>query len=77
MEMLKMDWYFIDKSIVTEKVTGYTIRLNEGTWTEPLDITPDKVNLSPYEQARLLRLGLEFARKSVFAKTAYKASKII
>ena len=70
-----MEWYFIDKKIITEKLTGYTIRLNEGTWGEPLDITPDKANLSAYEQARLLRLGLEFARASAFGKKDYKASK--
>lgn len=67
-----MEWYFIDKDIVTEKVTEYTIRLNEGTWAEPLDITPDKANLSAYEQARLLRLGLKFARESKFVHKDYE-----
>jgi len=60
-----MQWIFISSSIITEVETGFTVRLNSGTWSEPRDVTPDKTNISAYDQAKLLRLGLEFARESL------------
>jgi hypothetical protein len=65
-----MQWHFIDSDIITDSDTGYTIRLNAGTWREPLDITPDKASLTACDQARLLRLGLEFAKESLTTKIA-------
>ncbi len=63
-----MQWFFIDTHTITEDNTAFTIRLNEGSWREPMDVTPESVDLSPYEQARLLREGLEFARQALAVK---------
>jgi hypothetical protein len=65
-----MQWFFIDSNIITESDTGYTIRLISGSWRDPLNVTPDKANLAACDQARLLRLGLEFAKESLTTKIA-------
>jgi len=69
-----MKWYFIQEDILTEDATGFTIRLNSGTWLEPVDITPDKSNLTAYEQAKYLRLGLAFANEFISKKLEYTSS---
>lgn len=53
-----MEWVFIEPSVITELNTGLSIRLIAGSWTEPIEIRPDKTTVSVYDQARLLRLGL-------------------
>ncbi|MFT6390198.1 MAG: hypothetical protein ACJAUP_003599 [Cellvibrionaceae bacterium] len=65
-----MQWFFIDKNILIEEMSRFTIQLNAGTWREPQDITPNKTNSSAYEQAKLLRLGLEFAKEALAIKVA-------
>jgi hypothetical protein len=57
-----MNWTFIDLNILTDLDTGFTIRLLDGTWQEPQSISYDQAHFTPLEQARYLRLGLEFAR---------------
>jgi hypothetical protein len=56
-----MKWIFIEANLLTELDTGFTIRLISGTWSNPIEIRPDKITVSIYDQARLLRLGLEYA----------------
>jgi hypothetical protein len=56
-----MKWIFIEANLLTELDTGFTIRLISGTWSNPIEIGPDKITVSIYDQARLLRLGLEYA----------------
>jgi hypothetical protein len=56
-----MKWTFIEVNLLTELDTGFTIRLISGTWSNPIEIRPDKITVSIYDQARLLRLGLEYA----------------
>jgi hypothetical protein len=59
-----MKWIFITPNLVTELDTELAIRLISGTWSNPIEIRPDKTMISIYDQARLLRLGLEFAIKA-------------
>jgi hypothetical protein len=59
-----MKWIFITPNLVTELDTEFAIRLISGTWSNPIEIRPDKTMISIYDQARLLRLGLEFAIKA-------------
>ncbi len=59
-----MKWLFIDTTILTEQETGFTIRLNAGTWEFPMDITPDHSTISFQEQARLIKLGLKYAKEA-------------
>ena len=66
-----MQWKFISSSIITEIETGFTVRLNSGTWSEPRDVAPDNTHISAYDQAKLLRLGLEFARESLSVEYNY------
>jgi hypothetical protein len=56
-----MKWIFIEANLLTELNTGFSIRLISGTWSSPIEIRPDKTTVSIYDQARLLRLGLEYA----------------
>ena len=56
-----MKWIFIGANLLTELDTGFTIGLIFGTWSNPIEIRPDKITVSIYDQARLLRLGLEYA----------------
>ncbi|MFT6389438.1 MAG: hypothetical protein ACJAUP_002830 [Cellvibrionaceae bacterium] len=65
-----MQWKFINSNIITEVETGFTIRLISGAWGDPQDIAPDKTNISAYDQARLLRLRLEFAKELLTTKLA-------
>jgi hypothetical protein len=58
-----MKWIFITPNLMTELDTGFAIRLISGTWSNPIDIRPDITTIGIYDQARLLRLGLEFAIK--------------
>lgn len=62
------NWFFIDTNIITEDTTSFTIRLNAGSWRNPIDITPDSAGLSAREQARLLREGLAFANEALSIK---------
>jgi hypothetical protein len=56
-----MKWIFIEASLLTELDTGFTIGLIFGIWSNPIEIRPDKITVSIYDQERLLRLGLEYA----------------
>jgi hypothetical protein len=56
-----MKWIFVDANLLTELNTGFSIRLISGTWSNPIEIRPDKTTVSIYDQPRLLRLGLEYA----------------
>ncbi len=56
-----MKWSFVTPHILTELDTGFTIRLIARTWSNPVEIKPDKTTVSIYDQARLLRLQLEYA----------------
>lgn len=65
-----MEWIFIESKIITELNTGFSIRLIAGNWLDPIEIRPDTTTVSVYDQARLLRLGLEFAIKASAKKVA-------
>jgi hypothetical protein len=56
-----MKWIFVDANLLTELNTGFSIRLISGTWSNPIEIRPDKTSVSVCDQPRLLRLGLEYA----------------
>ena len=56
-----MKWIFTEANLLTELNTGFSIRLISGTCSSPIEIRPDKTTVSIYDQARLLRLGLEYA----------------
>jgi hypothetical protein len=55
-----MKWIFIEANLLTELDTGFNIRLISGTWSNPIEVRLDKITVSIYDQARLLRLGLEY-----------------
>jgi hypothetical protein len=57
-----MKWIFITTNLLTELDTGFSIRLISGTWSSPIEIRPDKTTVNIDDQARLLRLGLEYAK---------------
>ncbi len=57
-----MRWTFINAKTISEMNTGYTIRLVSGTWENPQEISPDGKTVSAYMQAKMLRMGLEFAK---------------
>ena len=59
-----MEWYFKSKNVVCDYKTGFTIHLSKGTWRQPQNITPESSNLTPYQQARLLRHGMEYAKQN-------------
>ncbi len=56
-----MIWNFVDANLLTELNTGFSIRLISGTWSNPIEIRPDKTTVSIYDQPRLLSLGFEYA----------------
>ncbi len=56
-----MKWIFIEANLLTELNTGFSIRLISGTWSNPIEIRPDKTTVSIYAQARFLKLGLKYA----------------
>jgi hypothetical protein len=58
-----MKWIFIESNLITELDSGFSIRLISGTWVNPIEIRPDKTTVSSYDQARLLRLGLEYVNR--------------
>lgn len=60
-----MKWIFITPNLLTELDTEFSIHLVAGTWASPIEIRPDKTTVSIYNQARFLRLGLEFARRNL------------
>ena len=65
-----MKWIFIESNLIPEIDSGFSIRLISGTWSSPIEIRPDRTTVSIYDQARLLRLGLEYAnidRKDLLA----------
>ncbi len=63
-----MNWFFTDYRIIIEEDTGFTVRLISGTWANPEEVQPNKTDLNTYDQARLLRLGLEYARAASLEK---------
>ncbi len=63
-----MNWFFTDYRIIIEENTGFTVRLIAGTWASPEEVQPNKTSLNANEQARLLRLGLEYARAASLEK---------
>ena len=65
-----MRWIFIDSSLLTEVDSGFSVRLISGTWSDPIEIKPDKTTVDACDQARLLRLGLEYASNYQLNKIA-------
>lgn len=59
-----MRWNFINANTISEMNTGFTIRLISGTWESPQEVSPDGRTVTPYMQAKMLRMGLEFARSA-------------
>ena len=68
-----MEWYFIDNFTLTEKNTNFTIRLLSGSWGYPESISPDSINLPAATQAKLIRLGLDFASNADLEKRTYES----
>lgn len=59
-----MDWDFSQADILQEYETGYKIMLVVGDWSNPRGIRPvSPHSISACDQARLLRLGLDFAKR--------------
>ncbi|MEO0442595.1 MAG: hypothetical protein AAFZ92_02500 [Pseudomonadota bacterium] len=57
-----MEWQFINKHILKEKNTGYTLSLISGTWKNPEEIKTDLMKgPQPIRHSELLRRGLEYA----------------
>ncbi len=59
-----MRWNFINATTISEMNTGFTIRLVSGTWENPQEVSPDGKTVSAYMQAKMLRMGLEFAKEA-------------
>jgi hypothetical protein len=49
------------KRIVRCFFIAYIVMLPSIVWSSPIEVRPDKITVSIYDQARLLRLGLEYA----------------
>lgn len=65
-----MRWGFLNASTISEMNTGFSIKLLSGTWDSPDEILPDGSKVSAYEQAKMLRLGLEYAKESALEPVA-------
>jgi len=59
-----MYWDFSEVDALQEYDTGYKIILVAGDWSNPRELRPvSPLNISSYDQARYLRLGLDFAKR--------------
>ncbi len=68
----EMSWVLSTDFTVEDSQTGYIIHLLAGSWVEPLSIKPQApMDMPSYEQARYLRLGLEFAKTFMLNRLKY------
>ena len=59
-----MDWDFSQADILQEYATGYKIMLVAGDWSNPRELRPvSPHSISAFDQARYLRLGLDFTKR--------------
>lgn len=68
-----MNWFFANNNSLVERETGFTLYLDSGDWATPQEITPvPPPSLNKLEAAKLVRVGLAFARE--VSQASLKAS---